>query len=118
MIATAAQASIQLDSGVSPFSSTIDRTPVQGTISNDAGADTRCYKQDRYMFVPLTCAKQTLGLCHDFSRVIKIDGHAEAFFEKSGQWHALPSPTWYISESMLNLLDYATHANPYSYNIL
>ena len=83
MTATTTQASIKLDSHVSPFTSTIARTAVQGTISNDAGTDTRCYKQDRYMLVPLTCAKQTLGLCHDFMRIIQIDGHVEVFFEKS-----------------------------------
>ena len=81
--ATAAQTPIKFQTGVSPFSSTIARTPVEGTMSDDPGTDTRSYKHDRYMLNPLACAKQTLGLCHGFSRVIKIDGHAEAFLEQS-----------------------------------
>jgi hypothetical protein len=81
--ATAAQAPIKFHTGVSPFSSTIDRTPVERTMSHNASTDTRSYKQDRYMVDPLTCAEQTLGLCHGFRRIIKIDGHAEAFLEKS-----------------------------------
>src|SRR5439155_25761978 len=49
MTATAAQASIKLESHVSPLSSTITRTTVERTISNDTGTNTSCHKQNRYL---------------------------------------------------------------------
>jgi hypothetical protein len=42
---TPAQSPIQFQAGVSPFSRTIGRTPVEGAVIDDASTDTRTYKE-------------------------------------------------------------------------
>src|SRR5215831_11163730 len=47
MAATAAHTPIKFQTSVSPFSSTVGRTPVNGTMTNNPRTDTSAYKHDR-----------------------------------------------------------------------